>query len=53
MAQKIQSVLIFFIVCILVYYGIVIEENKKERMKRMEERNVELKGDYNLDRKFY
>ena len=47
MIQKIQSVLIFFILCILVYYGIVIEENKKERMKRMEDRNVELKGDYN------
>tara|TARA_Y100001970_G_C14002978_1_gene734377 strand:- start:197 stop:700 length:504 start_codon:yes stop_codon:yes gene_type:complete len=53
MAQKILSFTTFFIICMLGYYWLVIDESRTQTMDDLGDANVELKGDYNATTEKY
>lgn len=53
MIQKIQSVLIFFIICGLVYIGFILEERRTVKEQELVESDLKLTKDYNATTEVY
>ena len=53
MVQKIQSVLIFFIICGLVYIGLIVEEKRTVKEQELIESDMKLTKDYNATTEVY
>ena len=53
MIQKIQSVLIFFIICGLVYIGFIVEEKRTVKEQELLESDIKLTKDYNATTEVY
>ena len=48
MIQKIQSVLIFFIICGLIYIGFILEERRTVKEQELVDSDIKLTKDYLL-----
>mgnify|MGYP006139186687 CR=1 FL=1 len=53
MVQKIQSVLIFLIMCGLVYIGFIVEERRTVKEKELADSDTQLTKDYNATTEVY
>ena len=53
MIQKIQSVLIFFIICGLIYIGFILEERRTLKEQKLVDSDIQLTKDYNATTEVY
>ena len=53
MVQKVQSVLIFFIICGLVYIGFIVEEKRTVKEQELLDSDIKLTKDYNATTEVY
>ena len=53
MVQKIQSILIFFIICGLVYIAFIVEEKRTVKEQELAESDIQLTKDYNATTEVY
>jgi len=53
MVQKIQSILIFFIICGLVYIAFIVEEKRTVKEQELAESDMQLTKDYNATTEVY